>query len=66
VLAALLDFLDERGVDTTEFRNRQMTILNQGVIQTGGISNVGNQAIGSEATATAHFATPEPTAGKPT
>lgn len=65
VLAALLDFLDERGVDTTEFRNRQMTILNQGVIQTGGISNVGNQAIGSEATATAHFATPEPTAGKP-
>lgn len=66
VLAALLDFLDERGVDTTEFRNRQMTILNQGVIQTGGISNVGNQAIGSEATATAHFPTPEPAAGKPT
>ncbi|MGW6443440.1 hypothetical protein [Lentzea sp. NPDC055074] len=66
VLAALLDFLDERGVDTTEFRNRQMTILNQGVIQTGGISHVGNQAIGSEATATAHFPTPEPAAGKPT
>ncbi|GHH27947.1 hypothetical protein [Lentzea cavernae] len=65
VLAALLDFLDERGVDTTEFRNRQMTILNQGVIQTGGVSNVGNQAIGSEATATAHFATPEPASGKP-
>jgi hypothetical protein len=65
VLAALLDFLDERGVDTTEFRNRQMTILNQGVIQTGGISNVGNQAVGSEATATAQFAAPEPAAGKP-
>lgn len=65
VLAALLDFLDERGVDTTEFRNRQMTILNQGIIQTGGTSNVGNQAVGSEATATAHFATPEPAAGKP-
>ncbi|MEV6235458.1 hypothetical protein [Lentzea sp. NPDC051838] len=65
VLAALLDFLDERGVDTTEFRNRQMTILNQGIIQTGGISNVGNQAVGSEATATAQFATPEPAAGKP-
>lgn len=65
VLAALLDFLDDRGVDTTEFRNRQMTILNQGIIQTGGISNVGNQAVGSEATATAQFATPEPAAGKP-
>jgi hypothetical protein len=65
VLAALLDFLDERGVDTTEFRNRQMTILNQGIIQTGGISNVGNQAVGSEATATAQFATPEPATGKP-
>jgi len=65
VLAALLDFLDTRGVDTTEFRNRQMTILNQGVIQTGGVSNVGNQAVGSEATATAQFPAPEPVAGKP-
>jgi hypothetical protein len=66
VLAALLDFLDERDVDTTEFRNRQMTILNQGIIQTGGISNVGAQAVGSEATA--QFTTPEPAqpaAGKP-
>jgi hypothetical protein len=66
VLAALLDFLDERDVDTTEFRNRQMTILNQGIIQTGGISNVGAQAVGSEATAA--FTAPEPAqpaAGKP-
>ncbi len=65
VLAALLDFLDEHGVDTTEFRNRQMTILNQGVIQTGGVSNVGNQAVGSEATATVQFPAPKPAAGKP-
>jgi len=65
VLAALLDFLDEHGVDTTEFRNRQMTILNQGIIQTGGTSNVGNQAVGSEATATVQFPTPQPAAGKP-
>lgn len=65
VLATLLDFLDEHGVDTTEFRNRQMTILNQGVIQTGGISNVGNQAVGSEATATVQFPAPRPAAGKP-
>jgi hypothetical protein len=60
VLAALLDFLDEHEVDTNEFRNRQMTILNQGIIQTGGISNVGNQAVGTEATATMQFP-----AGKP-
>lgn len=68
VLAALLDFLDEHEVDTTEFRNRQMTILNQGIIQTGGITNVGNQAVGSEATATTQFPTAEtahPAAGKP-
>jgi len=68
VLTALLDFLDGHDVDTTEFRNRQMTILNQGIIQTGGISNVGNQAVGTEATATVQFPTAEttqPAAGKP-
>ncbi|MET8764192.1 hypothetical protein [Lentzea sp. NPDC004782] len=65
VLAALLDFLDARGVDTTEFRNRQMTILNQGIIQTGGVSNVGNQAVGSEATATVQFPAPGSAAGRP-
>jgi hypothetical protein len=68
VLTALLDFLDERDVDTNEFRNRQMTILNQGIIQTGGISNVGNQAVGSEATATVQFPAPgttQSTAGQP-
>ncbi|WP_433393896.1 hypothetical protein [Micromonospora sp. KLBMP9576] len=51
VLAAIMDFLDERGVDTAEFRNRQTTILNQGVIQTGGLSVVGNQAVGPAARA---------------
>ncbi|WP_327028336.1 hypothetical protein OG989_22525 [Micromonospora sp. NBC_01740] len=51
VLAAIMDFLDARGVDTAEFRNRQTTILNQGVIQTGGLSVVGNQAVGQGARA---------------
>ncbi|RJQ77228.1 hypothetical protein D5S17_16100 [Pseudonocardiaceae bacterium YIM PH 21723] len=51
VLAAILDFLDDKGVDTTEFRSRQMTILNQGIIQTGGVNVVGNQAVGEQATA---------------
>ncbi|MFI7576907.1 hypothetical protein [Micromonospora sp. NPDC049497] len=49
VLAAIVDFLDERGVDTAEFRSRQTMILNQGVIQTGGLSVVGNQAVGAGA-----------------
>ncbi|HKS44834.1 MAG TPA: hypothetical protein VJT49_06895 [Amycolatopsis sp.] len=52
VLSAVLDFLGEHDVDTAEFATRQMMILNQGIIQTGGVSNVGNQAVGSGATAT--------------
>lgn len=51
-LAAIREFLDARGYDTTDFRAQQQTILNQGVIQQGGTSIVGNQAIGSGANAT--------------
>lgn len=51
VLTAVLDFLDEHDVDTTEFASRQMVILNQGIVQTGGVSHVGNQAVGLGATA---------------
>jgi hypothetical protein len=67
VLAALLDFLDEHEVDTAEFRTRQMTILNQGIIQTGGVSNVENQAVGSDATVAVRVAgeTRAPAAGQP-
>lgn len=51
-LAAIREFLDARGYDTTDFRAQQQTILNQGVIQQGGTSIVGNQAIGTGANAT--------------
>jgi hypothetical protein len=51
-LAAIREFLDTRGYDTTDFRAQQQTILNQGLIQQGGMSIIGNQAIGSGATAT--------------
>ncbi|MEU6352639.1 hypothetical protein ABZ896_25490 [Streptomyces sp. NPDC047072] len=51
-LAAVREFLDAHGYDTTDFRAQQQTILNQGVIQQGGTSIVGNQAIGSGASAT--------------
>lgn len=50
-LAAVRDFLDDHGVDTTEFRAQQMMVLNQGIIQSGGISMVGSQAVGSSAQA---------------
>ncbi|MET9835560.1 hypothetical protein ABZ078_41210 [Streptomyces sp. NPDC006385] len=51
-LAAIREFLDERGYDITDFRAQQQTILNQGLIQQGGMSIIGNQAIGAGATAT--------------
>jgi hypothetical protein len=51
VLAAILDFLDDHGVDTTEFRDQQMMVLNQGIIQSGGLSVVGAQAVGAGAQA---------------
>ncbi|GAQ57412.1 hypothetical protein [Streptomyces acidiscabies] len=49
--AAIREFLDAHGYDTTDFRAQQQTILNQGVIQQGGTSIVGNQAVGPNATA---------------
>lgn len=51
-LAAIREFLDTRGYDITDFRAQQQTILNQGLIQQGGMSIIGNQAIGKGATAT--------------
>ncbi|WP_280911073.1 hypothetical protein [Streptomyces sp. SAI-208] len=51
-LAAIREFLDARGYDITDFRAQQQTILNQGLIQQGGTSIIGNQAIGTGATAT--------------
>ncbi|GAA4933887.1 hypothetical protein ACFPM3_04835 [Streptomyces coeruleoprunus] len=56
-LAAVRDFLDEHGVDTADFRTQSQTILNHGVLQTGGVSVVGNQAVGQGAQATAESAT---------
>lgn len=63
-LAAIREFLDARGYDTTDFRAQQQTILNQGLIQQGGTSIIGNQAIGTGATATQHVP-PQPGATAP-
>ncbi|MGY1499517.1 hypothetical protein ACW4TU_23535 [Streptomyces sp. QTS52] len=51
-LAAIREFLDARGYDITDFRSQQQTILNQGLIQQGGTSIIGNQAIGPGSSAT--------------
>ncbi|MEV0177525.1 hypothetical protein AB0I00_41310 [Streptomyces sp. NPDC050803] len=56
-LAAVRDFLDEHGVDTADFGTQTQTILNHGVLQTGGVSVVGNQAVGQGAQATTQKAT---------
>jgi hypothetical protein len=52
-LEAVTEFLERHNVDTAELRNRQTTILNKGIIQTGGTSNIGVQAVGRGAAATA-------------
>ncbi|MFE5207103.1 hypothetical protein [Streptomyces sp. NPDC056600] len=65
-LAAVRDFLDERGVSTEDFRSQAQTILNHGVLQTGGVSVVGNQAVGQGAQAragTANAQAPGPRTG---
>ncbi|MEU9207788.1 hypothetical protein AB0D27_07490 [Streptomyces sp. NPDC048415] len=53
VLAAVEGFLVEHNVDTGEYRERIMVVLNNGVINTGEMSNVQNQpgAVGSQQSA---------------
>ena len=47
VLAAILDFLEQRKVDVTEYRQRSLTILNAGAVATsGGTVVVEGDAIG--------------------
>lgn len=53
VLAAVEGFLVEHNVDTGEYRERIMVVLNNGIINTGEMSNVQNQpgAVGSQQSA---------------
>jgi hypothetical protein len=51
ILDAIIDFLDNHGVDTASLRERQSTILNNGVIVTGGSIHADNFAVGNQATA---------------
>ncbi|MGI5244373.1 hypothetical protein [Dactylosporangium sp. CA-139066] len=53
VLAAVLDFLEQRGVDVTEYRQRSLTILSAGAVaMEGGTVNVTGDAVGTQNTTT--------------
>jgi hypothetical protein len=48
VLASVLDFLESRGIDTTEYRQRALTVLNAGAVNLGNGSMTVQSAIGQQ------------------
>ena len=52
LIDTLIDFLDEKGVDTSELKERVMQVLNNGVIVSGGTINAQGLAVGAGAQAT--------------
>ena len=52
ILDSILTFLEERNVDVSEFKQRQTTILNNGVIVSGGTLKANNLAVGEQAKST--------------
>jgi hypothetical protein len=51
VLDSLLNFLEAHDVDTSEMRQRESTILNNGVMMSGGQFQADNVAVGTQARA---------------
>ena len=49
IFNTIADFLDSKNIDSSEFKERETSILNQGVIVTGGNLNTGNIAVGKKA-----------------
>jgi hypothetical protein len=49
ILDSLVDYLDAHGIDTSDIRDRQATILNQGVIVQNGNINAETMAVGQRA-----------------
>lgn len=49
LIAAIFDFLHAHGVDTTEYTDRAVTVLNTGVMQFGGRMEIRGSAIGTNA-----------------
>ncbi len=52
VLDTIVDFLGARGIDTSDLRERQITILNQGIVMQGGDVKAQSLAVGVGAKAT--------------
>lgn len=52
ILDAVIDFLDAHDIDTSELRDRQSMILNNGVIMSGGTVQAETLAMGAKARAT--------------
>jgi hypothetical protein len=46
ILDTIVDFLDSRDVDTSDIKERRTTILNNGVIMSGGSIQAQNVAVG--------------------
>ncbi len=51
ILDRIIQFLDGKNIDTSDLKDRRATILNQGVIVTGGAVQARNFAVGQTATA---------------
>lgn len=51
ILESIIDFLDSKNVDTTDLKEQRMTILNTGLIVSGGSVNAENIAVGEQAKA---------------
>ena len=48
IFNCLGDFLESKGIDTSDFKDRETSILNSGVIVTGGNLNTNNMAVGKK------------------
>ncbi|MEA3076157.1 MAG: hypothetical protein QOF60_1065 [Actinomycetota bacterium] len=51
ILDLVVTFFDDRGIDTSELRERRNTIVNYGVMMSGGIVRAGSLAVGPNASA---------------
>jgi hypothetical protein len=47
IFDSLITYLDTKGIDTSDLKERQTTVLNNGVIVSGGSVNANNLAVGS-------------------
>ncbi len=55
ILSAIMDFLAEKNIDISEFKEREQSILNNGVIMTGGNLKAENMSVGKSAKVTNLF-----------